>query len=110
MTRRSTWLIASAAVMVVCVIGTVWWVRSRSAGRQTSDEAADERRAILPMGAPSDFLTPGPVGNPIREGDRPLISNVQIVDLDGDGLADILACDKSLNIIGWILQFPKRIY
>jgi hypothetical protein len=110
MSTRSTLLAALAIVTIVCVVGAVWRVRTRSAGRQTSDEAADERRAILPAGAPSDFLSPRPVGNPIHENERPLISNVQIVDLDGDGLPDILACDTVLNRIAWIRQFPKGVY
>src|SRR5262249_17963457 len=53
----------------------------------------DQRAAMLPKGAPTAALfAPGPVGDPIRGEDRPRISNVQVVDLDRDGLADILVC------------------
>ena len=42
--------------------------------------------------------------------ERPEISNVQIVDLDRDGLADILVCDVVRNRVAWIRQFPKGVF
>jgi hypothetical protein len=36
----------------------------------------------------------------------PLITNVQIVDVDGDGLKDILACDVLRNAVVWQQQLP----
>jgi hypothetical protein len=73
----------------------------------TPDAALDERRAVLPDGPPSDFFTPRPVGDPIGPNERPQISNVQIVDLDGDGLLDILVCDAAQNRVSWIRQGPS---
>src|SRR5262245_43910416 len=45
-------------------------------------------------------LGPGP-------GYRPLICNVQIVDLDRDGIPDVLACDARRNRIIWYRQAPR---
>jgi len=42
------------------------------------------------------------IGNPY-EG-KPWISHVKIVDLDGDGRNDILACDDKLNGVVWLRQ------
>ena len=67
---------------------------------------ADERRSILPDGPPSDFFDPRPVGEPRGDGERPQIAHVEIVDLDADGLPDILACDAIRNRVAWIRQFP----
>ena len=67
---------------------------------------ADERRAILPDGPPSDFFTAQPVGDPRGDNERPQIAHVEIVDLDADGLPDILACDAVRNRVTWIRQFP----
>ena len=36
---------------------------------------------------------------------KPLITNVQIDDLDQDGLQDVLACDAVLNRVVWYRQF-----
>jgi hypothetical protein len=78
--------------------------------RQTMDAALDTRSAILPAGPRSDFFTAQPVGDLPRENDRPQIANVQVVDLDGDGLRDILVCDAVKNVVSWIRQFPSGVY
>ena len=70
------------------------------------EAAADDDRSILPDGPPSDFFDPRPVGEPRGDGERPQIAHVEIVDLDGDGLPDILACDAIRNRVAWIRQFP----
>src|SRR5262245_26653161 len=99
-------LIALVPAVVILAVA-VWWVRGSSNDRETSTIARDERSAILPMGAPSDFFAPQPAGDPILERRRPEISNVQVVDLDGDGLPDILVCDVIRNQVTWIRQFPR---
>ncbi len=40
-------------------------------------------------------------------GYNPLITNVKIVDLDKDGLPDILACDARRNRVFWYRQLPS---
>jgi hypothetical protein len=47
-------------------------------------------------------FTPESIGTPF-EG-RPWISHINVVDLDHDGAADILACDDRLNGIVWLRQ------
>ncbi len=42
----------------------------------------------------------GPLGH------RPLIANVQVVDLDKDGIPDVLACDARRNRVIWYRQAP----
>ena len=79
-------------------------------GRENFDPAHDERRAVLPEGPPSDLFSPRSVGDPLVGSARPLIAHVQIVDLDGDGLPDILVCDASKNRVSWIRQAPSGIY
>ena len=68
--------------------------------------AATEKNNLL--GAKIDFLKPMPVGQPFIE--PPLISNVQAVDLDKDGLMDIVVCDCKSNSINWIRQYPAGVY
>jgi len=48
---------------------------------------------------------PEAIGNP-TEG-NPWMSHVEIVDLDQDGLPDILACDDHLNAVVWLRQYPR---
>ena len=82
---------------------TLAWACGAAPGREVP---ADERRAILPDGPPSDFFTAQPVGDPRGDNERPQIAHVEIVDLDADGLPDILACDAVRNRVTWIRQFP----
>jgi hypothetical protein len=49
------------------------------------------------------FVEKTPIGDPIGE-TKPWISNLSIVDLDKDGLKDVVACDAKLNRICWIRQ------
>ena len=51
-----------------------------------------------------DFLDPMPIGRKFT--DPPLIAHVQPVDLDGDGLMDVLVCDDRSNFVSWIRQYP----
>ena len=79
-------------------------------GAAPGEVPADERRAILPDGPPSDFFTARPVGDSRGDNERPQIAHVAIVDLDADGLPDILACDAVRNRVAWIRQFPAGTY
>ncbi|HEX3729015.1 MAG TPA: VCBS repeat-containing protein, partial [Opitutaceae bacterium] len=56
---------------------------------------------------PGAFV-PRPVGRP-AEG-LPWITDVEIADLDGDGLKDILVCDAKRNRIGWIRQVRRGVF
>jgi len=79
-----------------------------SADRTTRVPA--ERASILPKGAASRFLQPQPVGRPIEEKTRPLVAHVSVVDLDKDGLADIVACDVLANRVVWLRQAPRGTF
>jgi len=41
---------------------------------------------------------------------RPWITQVNCIDLDKDGLVDILTCDGKLNAVSYIRQYPKGTY
>ena len=45
-----------------------------------------------------------PLGTPIEVGDHPTISHVRIVDLDQDGLLDVLVCDVLGQQVVWMQQ------
>ncbi len=54
-----------------------------------------------------DFLRPAALGEAIGPDDRPMIANVAIVDLDRDGLADVVVADATTNRVTWVRQSPK---
>ncbi len=49
------------------------------------------------------FLEGTSIGDPMGD-TKPWITNLTIVDLDADGLKDVVACDAKLNRICWIRQ------
>jgi hypothetical protein len=57
-----------------------------------------------------DFLSGRHIGPAVAASDRPMIANVAIVDLDRDGLADVVAADAALNRIVWLRQSPRGRY
>jgi hypothetical protein len=107
---RSRILPALPILLAALLAGAAWWVFSGTVRKHTAAVATDERRGILPRGASSDFFSRQTLGDAIRGDERPQVSNVQIVDLDRDGLADVLVCDVLRGRVTWIRQFPKGVF
>jgi hypothetical protein len=84
--------------------------RSESMKRITSrsDHGRKGSFAENLTGEKAEFLDPMPVGFEFTE--PPLISHIQPVDLDGDGLLDIIVCDVRGNFISWIRQYPMGTF
>ncbi|HVU22474.1 MAG TPA: VCBS repeat-containing protein [Opitutus sp.] len=53
---------------------------------------------------------PVPIGASVAEFGRPLVTNVAIVDLDRDGLPDVLYCEAQSNTVRWIRQAPRGVF
>src|SRR5262245_21213921 len=94
----------------VCLLAVATCSCGETPGRQPFDPGRDLRRSILPKGPRSDFFAPQQIGESIRGTERPQIAQVEIVDLDKDGLPDILVCDAGRNRLSWIRQLPKGVY
>jgi len=56
-----------------------------------------------------DFLEGRTIGEVVGD-TKPWITHLMIVDLDKDGLPDVLVCDAKLNYVTWIRQYPKGTY
>ena len=83
-------------------------VITRIKNRQSAKDDVTGKVQNAKIGAKLDFLSSLPVGLPFKE--PPFISNVQVADLDGDGLLDIIVCDCKSNSVNWIRQFPMGVY
>ena len=55
-------------------------------------------------------LAPQPIGQAFTPRDRPQIAHVKPVDLDQDGLMDVLACDLVQHRVVWIRQSPRAVF
>jgi len=100
MTSRRTGLAA-----IFCIAAT-----NLSGCMQAPAPAGTTPTGILPDGAPSTFFDSRPIGDPIRPEERPRVAQVQVFDLDRDGLADVIVCDALRDTIGWIRQSPKGTF
>ena len=94
---------AVAAVLLIAAAAAVAIV-AKSGHRAA--RAAGVQRARHPLGL--DYFTRRAIGRP-AEGD-PWIADILIVDLDGDGLKDILVADAHLNRVTWIRQVRLGVF
>ena len=51
-----------------------------------------------------------PLGDLSKQGDRATIAHVRIVDLDQDGVQDVLVCDVLGQKVGWIHQTTQGVF
>jgi hypothetical protein len=56
-----------------------------------------------------DFLKSRSIGDPMGDA-KPWITHLKVVDLDRDGLKDVVVCDAKRNQISWIRQDPAGQY
>lgn len=64
--------------------------------------------AAIPLVEDLNYLKSSPVGAAF-EG-RPWIAHVNAVDLDRDGLVDIIACDANANTVIWLRQTKPGVF
>ena len=65
---------------------------------------------VQPAAGPQLAYVPIPIGAPVSEFGRPWVTNVQILDVDQDGLADVLYCEGQKNSVRWIRQSPRGVF
>src|SRR5262245_336025 len=103
-------MVKKIAVLVVIVAATGfagWWLlRTEPAPARTNTSSA----SALSAAAPTLAYEPIPIGAPASEFGRPMVTNLQLFDLDGDGLLDVLYCDARKNTIRWIRQAPRGVF
>ncbi|HEY5550591.1 MAG TPA: VCBS repeat-containing protein, partial [Opitutaceae bacterium] len=92
------------ACAVAAAIAIVGWFALRS---QAPEAAADAAAVRVDTSIAYD---PVPIGAPVGANERPLVTNVAIADLDGDGLPDVLYCEALNNTVRWIRQSPRGVF
>ncbi|HVU18496.1 MAG TPA: VCBS repeat-containing protein [Candidatus Didemnitutus sp.] len=96
-------LVSSAIVVAVAAAGLWMWRGHRPATAVTQGLAAGGQSALGP-----DTFVPRNIGRP-AEG-LPWITDLLVVDLDGDGLKDIIVCEGRLNKVSWIRQVSLGVF
>ena len=98
-----------AGGLAALLIGTIVYVATRpgpaspaAAGPSVLPESS------APAASPKLVYVAQPVGDPVTG--HPWIAHLCVVDLDGDGLPDIVVCDAQANQLRWIRQNPRGVY
>jgi len=85
--------------------GSTWSQTLRSVFLPSGDGPTDSQKVdptVASDAAPTNFLRAVTIGDPFEK--PPRISNVLAVDLDQDGLLDVVVCDARANRVTWIRQ------
>lgn len=80
----------------------------RFSRQQMGGQGTGGDSAASPSALGLDYFSQRPIGNPPE--DTPWITDLQIADLDGDGLKDILVCDAKRNRVCWIRQVRRGVF
>jgi len=83
-------------------------ILSACGGEPSSEPTAETPRATV-TGERIDFLEKITIGNP-PPATPPWIANIAVVDLDQDGLLDVVLCDVTENQVSWIRQAPAGTF
>lgn len=78
-------------------------------GGEPPSEPSDASPRSTVIGERIDFLEKIAIGDPPPE-TPPWIANVAVVDLDQDGLLDVVLCDVTKNQVTWIRQSPTGTF
>lgn len=76
--------------------------------RKSGDGKQEEPAGTISTGNKTAFLEKSAIGDPFDE--PPLIAHIQAVDLDLDGLLDVVLADDRGNFVSWIRQNPAGTY
>jgi len=103
----ASWIIGAG--LVAALAGVFLWPPAPKAKTSAAPAAT---KTLAPLTAQQAHLeyVPTPIGAGLGEIDRPIVTHLAIVDLDGDGLPDVLYCDARKNTVRWIRQAPRGVY
>jgi hypothetical protein len=99
------------ALVVIVLIGLVLLVRNRLMPGGPREPGSNASAAATPTSdSASALFTARAIGDPPRGEERPQIAHVAIVDLDRDGLNDVLVSDSFRNVVTWVRQAPRGTF
>jgi len=95
------------ALLAVALLGGMLWLGQspRTSPRPPPGNSAGTAPAFPPL-----VYEPTAIGSPVGPDDRPIVTNLQIADLDQDGLPDVLYSECFANTVRWIRQSPRGVF
>ncbi len=102
---RIVLLVCTAGAVAAAVGGLLWFRAPKLETVAIARAPTVARHTFAPLA-----YQPIPIGAPVGEFGRPIVTNVEIVDLDQDGLPDVLYCEGQQNTVRWIRQYPRGVF
>ena len=99
----------SLSPLVVAALLALWGVGTAGCRKLDAPSPA-ARKARQPATDPRaylNFMRPTNIGAPLVPNTGPWVAHVNAVDLDKDGLVDVLACEAKENKILWLRQVSR---
>lgn len=100
-------LLAIGAIALGAILGGAIFRLSQPVAPPPSSAKAEN---VPPASVTKLTYLPTPIGAPASEFGRPWVANVQIVDLDQDGLPDVLYGEAQKHSVRWIRQSPRGVF
>lgn len=104
---RPATLAALLFVLALAAVAAVMFSEWRDSQRLAP---AAGTAAVPPAVKPKIEYVPTAIGAPVSEFGRPIVTHLQMVDLDRDGMMDIVYCEAQKNTVRWIRQGPRGVY
>ncbi len=104
--------ILAVVVLLAIVAGLLYAALRDRAAPLSAPSRTTLRTESAPLTAAQANLIyePSPIGAPLEEFGRPMVTHLATVDLDRDGFEDVLYCDARKNTVRWIRQFPRGTF
>jgi hypothetical protein len=104
MSAPKPFVLVLGALAVLCIGAVVYFTARPGLGAQRASSPVIN----APAPPPKLVYVPQPIGDPVTG--HPWVDHLCVVDLDGDGLPDIVVCDGQTNQLRWIRQSPRGVY
>jgi hypothetical protein len=95
----------AAVIIAVALLGGLLWLSQRGSNEPVLPTVVAAKADFPPLA-----YDPTAIGSPAGPDDRPMVTNVQIADVDQDGLPDVLYSECRGNTVRWIRQAPRGIF
>ena len=94
-------------IVVTLAVGGIFWL---TACQPRTPSPAGGAPAKPKASFPPLVYAPSAIGSPAGPEDRPMVTNLQIADLDQDGLPDVIYSEARQNTVRWIRQAPRGVF
>ncbi len=99
-----------STALATAVIAVTWWGLQRRRTPLPPPLSAPSSPARQSLPSPPLRYDPSPLGAPADHFDKPMVTHLQAIDLDQDGLLDVVYAEAAEHTVRWIRQSPRSVF